>query len=98
MPHYIQFYTNFIEHKERLSVERAAKKITIPHLILHGDADTSVLINHAKNIHQWSKTSILIVIPNATHVFGAKQPWNQKNIPTDFKIILEHTIKFISNV
>ena len=42
MPHYIQFYDNFIKNKKRLRVKNAVKKMMIPHLIVHGDKDLSV--------------------------------------------------------
>ena len=97
MPHYIQFYNNFIKNKTRLSVENAAKKMMIPHLIIHGDNDLSVPFLHAQNLHRWNTTSKLIVVPKSNHVFGASQPWTKTKLPTDFKFVLEKTIAFITN-
>ena len=97
MPHYIQFYNNFIKNKTRLSVENAAKKIMIPHLIIHGDNDLSVPFQHAQNLHRWSTTSQLIIVPKSNHVFGASQPWTKTKLPTNFKFVLEKTIAFITN-
>tara|TARA_R110002073_G_scaffold313380_2_gene485264 strand:- start:35671 stop:36519 length:849 start_codon:yes stop_codon:yes gene_type:complete len=95
MPHYIQFYHNFIENKERLNVETATKKLIIPHLIFHGDGDLAVPVNHGKNLHSWNPNSDLVIIPNANHVFGAKQPWTDKEFPADFLMVLEKTIEFL---
>tara|TARA_R110001632_G_scaffold11422_2_gene41224 strand:+ start:1307 stop:2149 length:843 start_codon:yes stop_codon:yes gene_type:complete len=95
MPHYIQFYNNFIENKERLDVEKAAKKINIPHLIIHGDGDLAVPVQHGKNLHQCNPESELVIIPNANHVFGAKQPWIEEKFPEDFRLVLEKTIAFL---
>lgn len=97
MPHYIQFYNNFIKNKTRLSVENAAKKMMIPHLIIHGDNDLSVPFQHAQNLHRWSTTSQLIIVPKSNHVFGASQPWTKTKLPTNFKFVLEKTIAFITN-
>lgn len=97
MPHYIQFYNNYVENKDRLSVKEAAKKIEIPHLIIHGDGDLAVPFFNAENLHSWSAKSELINIPNANHVFGAKQPWIDKEFPEDFNIVLKKTIEFIHN-
>ena len=97
MPHYIQFYNNFIKNKTRLSVENAAKKMMIPHLIIHGDNDLSVPFLHAQNLHRWNTTSKLIVVPKSNHVFGASQPWTKTKLPTNFKFVLEKTIAFITN-
>jgi pimeloyl-ACP methyl ester carboxylesterase len=95
MPHYIQFYNNFIEHRDRLNVEKAVKKITIPHLIFHGDGDIAVPVIHGKNLHAWNPNSELIIIPDANHVFGAKQPWIEKEFPEDFEEVLKKTIEFL---
>lgn len=97
MPHYIQFYNNYIENKELLNVEKATKKITIPHLIFHGDGDVAVPVFHGENLHQWNPNSELVIIPNANHVFGAKQPWTDEKFPEDFKIVLEKTIEFLNS-
>lgn len=95
MPHYIQFYHNFIENRERLSVETATKKLTIPHLIFHGDGDLAVPVDHGKNLHSWNPNSELVIIPNANHVFGAKQPWTDEAFPDDFLLVLKKTIQFL---
>ncbi|MFY0630515.1 MAG: alpha/beta fold hydrolase [Flavobacteriaceae bacterium] len=97
MPHYIQFYNNYIENKELLDVEKATKKINIPHLIFHGDGDLAVPVIHGKNLHRWNPNSELVIIPNANHVFGAKQPWTEEKFPEDFKIVLEKTIAFLKH-
>ena len=49
MPHYYQFYEDFIKNKKRFDVKKAAENLKIPQLIIHGDADTSVLIDEAEN-------------------------------------------------
>ena len=95
MQHDIQFYNNFIENKERLNVEKATKNINIPHLIFHGDGDIAVPVEHAKNLHLWNPTSELVIIKNADHVFGAKQPWIEDEFPEDFKLVLKKTIDFL---
>ncbi len=95
MPHYIQFYEDYIKNQERLSVENAARQISIPHLVIHGDGDTSVPFSHAENIHSWNTKSALINIENSNHVFGGKHPWEEENLPKDFEEVLEHTFLFL---
>ena len=48
MPHYYQFYKDTIQNKERLDIKKAVSNLKIPHLIIHGDRDTSILINEAE--------------------------------------------------
>ena len=47
MPHYYQFYKDFINNEERLTIKRAVSNLKIPHLIIHGNNDNSVLIDEA---------------------------------------------------
>jgi pimeloyl-ACP methyl ester carboxylesterase len=97
MPHYIQFYDNFIKNKKHLSVKNAVKKMMIPHLIFHGDKDLSVPFVHAQNLHNWNLSSKLIVVPESNHVFGTSQPWTKTKLPIDFRFVVEKTIAFITN-
>ena len=97
MPHYIQFYEDYIQNKERLNVENAARSIKIPHLIFHGDGDLAVPVGHGKNLHQWNPNSELVVIPNANHVFGGKQPWTDEKLPFHFSMVLKKTLSFIAD-
>ena len=89
MPHFYQFYKDFIDNEERLTIKRAVSNLKTPYLIIHGNADTSVLIDEAKSLHQWSPNSELVVIEGANHVFGASHPWTQ----TTLSLHLEKTIQ-----
>ena len=95
MPHYIQFYEDYIQNKEKLNIESAAKKIEVPHLIIHGDGDDAVPFIHAENLHAWNPESKLINIPEANHVFGGKQPWTEEFLPSDFEQVLDITLEFL---
>ncbi|WP_299212782.1 alpha/beta hydrolase [uncultured Aquimarina sp.] len=94
MPHYFQFYTSFIENKERLTISKATKKIKVPHLIIHGTDDPTVSLKEAENLHSWNPKSELFLVEKADHVFGAKHPWNKETLPVDLTIITEKSITF----
>jgi len=94
MPHYIQFYTSFIENRERLTIARATKKIQVPHLIVHGTEDPTVDVIEAVNLHSWNPKSELFLQEGANHVFGAKHPWNSISLPTDLAVIVKKSIAF----
>lgn len=96
MPHFIQFYENFIENRERLDVEHAARSLRIPHLIVHGDRDTSVPISHAERLHAWNSDSELLRVAGADHVFGGKHPWEEDGLPVEFQAVLKATLDFFS--
>lgn len=96
MPHYFQFYTSYIQNEERLTIEIAAKKNLIPHLIIHGTKDPTVNVQESKKIQHWSTNSELFLIEGADHVFGIKHPWENKNLSKDLKIVLQKSIDFAS--
>ena len=98
MPHYIQFYENFIQNKTQLTIKTAAENLDIPHLIVHGTNDATVPLIEAENIHKWSSKSELFLIEDGEHGFGAKQPWEENSLPKDVKRVLDKTIDFIKKV
>lgn len=95
MPHYIQFYEDYMQNKEKLNVESAANKISVPHLIIHGDGDDAVPFFHAQNLNKWNPKSELINIEGANHVFGGKQPWTEDSLPQHFQKVLDRTLDFL---
>ncbi|MGH1385023.1 alpha/beta hydrolase family protein [Kordia sp.] len=97
MPHFYQFFEDFQANATRLDIERAAKNIQIPHLIIHGTTDPAVSAEEAKQLHQWNPSSKLHLIENADHVFGARHPWKQTQLPNDLEKVVETTIDFIKN-
>ena len=98
MPHYYQFYENFIANTPRLSIQAAAKNLNLPHLIIHGDADTSVDLKEALELHQWHPESQLIVLEGANHVFGSHHPWAFMDLPPCLQQIHSKINHFINNL
>ncbi len=94
MPHYLEFYTSFVKNEERLTISRAVKNIKTPHLIVHGTQDPTVNVQESKNIHSWNSKSELFLVDNADHVFGAKHPWVQDQMPDHLKEITLKSIDF----
>ncbi len=94
MPHYFQFYENFIENKQRLHIKSAVNNLKIPYLIIHGTDDTSVSIKEAENLHLWNPKSELNTIKDANHTFGSSHPWKEKNLPNHLRQVLEKSIDF----
>ena len=95
MPHFYQFYEDFIANEDRLTIKRAVSNLKIPYLIIHGSGDTSVLIDEANNLNTWNSDSKLEIIEEANHVFGASHPWNSDDIPIHLKKVIQLTISFL---
>ena len=96
LPHHFQFYKNFKANEERLTISRATKALKIPHLIVHGSNDTSVPLSESGDLFKWSPNPELLLVEGADHVYDVSHPWNNKKVPTNFKYVLDGTIKFIS--
>lgn len=95
LPHNFQFYKDFKENEERFSINRAVKHLKIPQLIVHGSDDPTVSLKEAQAIHSWNPNSELLVIEGADHVFGAKHPWDENELPNNLKKVVEKTIDFL---
>lgn len=96
LPHHYQFYKNFKENRERLNIKRAAKKLEIPHLIVHGSNDTSVSIADAGHLFEWSSASKLLLIEKADHVFGISHPWKKEDLTPEFQNVLNKSLNFLN--
>jgi pimeloyl-ACP methyl ester carboxylesterase len=96
LPHHFQFYTNFKENKERLTIARAAKALKIPHLVVHGSKDTSVPLSDSGKLFDWSPDSELLLVEGADHVYAVSHPWESNELPSDFRYVLDATLKFIA--
>ena len=94
MPHYYQFYEDFKTNEKRLHIESAEKRLKIPHLIIHGNNDTSVLLDEAKELHNWNPDSQLEIIKNTDHVFNTKHPWEEPELSKELKEVSKLIIEF----
>ncbi|MDR6405973.1 MULTISPECIES: S9 family peptidase [Chryseobacterium] len=97
MPHYYQFYEDFEQNVHRFDVERAAEMAKAHFLIIHGTNDESVSVKNAEHLHILNPNSELFLIENANHTFGAKEPWDENNLPEDLNKVVEKSIEFIND-
>ncbi|WP_344829010.1 alpha/beta hydrolase family protein [Chryseobacterium ginsenosidimutans] len=96
MPHYYQFYEDFEKDEHRFDVERATEMAKAHVLIIHGANDESVSVKNAEHLHILNPNSELFLIENANHTFGAKEPWEESELPKDLNILTENCIEFIN--
>ena len=95
MPMYFQFYENCIKFAKRLNIQNAVSKMSIPHLLVHGSDDPTVLLSEAVNIKSWNPNIDLYVIDGANHVLGGFHPYDLEKFPKDLQKALDVTIKFL---
>ena len=67
----------------------------VPHFHVHGDADTTVLIDEAYNIKRWNYRTKLHIIKGANHVFDGCHPYNFAAFPTDLKDAIYSSVLFL---
>lgn len=95
MPHYFQFFEDFKKNEKRFDIQKAAQNLEKPFLIIHGTADEAVNTKEAYLLKEWCKTAELVLIENATHTFGAKEPWNEGTLPQDLEKAIDESVKFL---
>lgn len=98
MPHKLQFLNNYLENKELLNVEAAAKSIKVPVLIVHGGKDESVKFSAAKDLNKWIAGSKLLKVENTGHTFNSKEPWTDFKLPVAMNSVVNSAIKFLQDL
>ena len=68
---------DYLKNKERLDIQKAVSKITIPFLIIQGMQDLSVDYSNAEDIYSRSNKDLtkLVLLENTGHTFGAVHPF-----------------------
>ncbi|CAG5078383.1 alpha/beta hydrolase family protein [Parvicella tangerina] len=94
MPHFYSFYEDFLIHEKELDILNWTSKITIPHLIIHGEEDEAVNSSEAKELHAVNPESELLIVTGG-HTFGSKHPWIKKELPTALRTVVDQSIKFV---
>jgi len=95
MPHLYQFYQNFKDNEDRLTIKNALSNLNIPHLIIHGDNDEVVLPVEAENMHSWNPNSKLLIIEGMNHTLGSAQPWERSIMPQHLENAVKRSIEFV---
>jgi pimeloyl-ACP methyl ester carboxylesterase len=81
---------------ELLSLEKAAKSLNKPMMIIHGEQDLSVPIKEGEQIYNWSNKEIteFYKIKATGHTFDITHPF--KGINPKFDLVLEKTLDFFN--
>jgi dipeptidyl aminopeptidase/acylaminoacyl peptidase len=97
MPHLFDFYEDFKENEDRLTISRAAKELEIPFLIVHGTADETVEVENAYDLQKWAKNTELFLLEGSDHVFEGSHPWEKKELPAAMQKIIEKVLNFVKS-
>lgn len=70
------YWRDLEENRDRLDVLAAAGRVTVPWLIVHGDADASVPVDEARELFEAAGDNAeLLVVEGADHGFNGKHPY-----------------------
>lgn len=95
MPHKYQFYQDFIDNENRLTIQNSIKKLEIAQLIINGSADTVVLSESGRKMHSWNPSSEWIIIDEMSHTLGSQHPWIKADLPIHLAKVVEVSINFM---
>ena len=94
MPHYYQYYEDFIKNRQEYNVIEAERALTIPHLIIHGTLDETVYLGEALHLMSSNEMASIIKLHGATHTFGGYHPYLGDVLPSHLKKALNYTLTF----
>jgi len=82
--------------EDLLNLERAARNLGKPLLIVHGEQDLSVPIKEGEQIYNWSNKELTEIfrIPATGHTFDITHPFKRSNVK--FDSVLEKTLNFFN--
>lgn len=82
--------------RTKLNILQAARSLHRPLLLLHGQEDETIPFFEAEhlNIYGDPNHTLMRIIPNGTHTFGATHPFTETTAP--LTQVLEHTLEFFN--
>ncbi len=95
MPIKYQYYEDLVNNAERLNIEKAAKTIAIPWLIVHGAEDETVDRAEAEALQRWNEKAELLLVPETGHTFGGGHPHPGDMLPHPMDDVVERTVRFL---
>ncbi len=79
LPQGEEFLNEILKSDTEWNVEKEIKKLKMPVLVVHGDNDEAIPVEHGRKLFEWIKNnnrnSSLEIIPGATHTFNTKHPF-----------------------
>ncbi|GJM60522.1 alpha/beta hydrolase family protein [Persicobacter diffluens] len=93
MPLGFETVEDYFAHQKALEVLPNALRSEVPILVLHGDDDATLAVEHVQQFKFTHPASRIHVIPGANHVFNGKHPWEGGALPKETLEAIEETIK-----
>ncbi|MBC7566511.1 MAG: alpha/beta hydrolase [Pedobacter sp.] len=84
------------EHEAAYNILKAAKKVDVPWLILHGDNDVNVDFSVAQELAQKQLKAQIQRVEGANHVYGASHPYTAETLPDHLERVANKTLAFLN--
>jgi dienelactone hydrolase len=92
LPLYTDVLDDVAQNAARLDLEAAARRVSVPWLILHGDQDESVPVEEGRRLSAAAPGARLQVVAGAGHTFGAAHPLQA--LPPTLEVALNATMEW----
>ncbi|BDC99427.1 alpha/beta hydrolase family protein [Persicobacter psychrovividus] len=86
----LDYYANI----DQLEVLKSAKNCPSPILIIHGDADETLAVEHLEDFKFNNPLSKKMIIEGANHVFGGKHPYEGNTLPEHTELLKNYATQF----
>jgi len=83
------------KHPLRLDIAAKAAEITQPWLLMHGEADQTVPLAHAQELHKAQPNAEFFVLPGGDHTFGGSHPYASDTLPASLVEFCDRAISFL---
>jgi len=97
LPQGFEFLQEIINCEVDWNVKEAIQSLNVPILIIHGANDEAVPVEHGESLYSWIKNSntnaSLKIIPNATHTFNTKHPFEGNS--NELEQLIQTTVDWI---
>lgn len=83
------------KHAAQLDILAQAALVSCPWLIVHGDADTTVNVSHAKELKKAQPAAQLVIVKDGSHTLGGVHPYMSDELPADLKAFAKMSVDFL---
>ena len=100
LPQGFEFLQEVLNSDTKWNVEAVIKSLQIPTLIIHGENDEAIPVEHGETLFAWARENNskaeLKIIPHATHTYNTKHPFESAS--TEIKELLEIICEWVKKV
>ncbi len=100
LPQGEEFLKEVLQGDTEWNVEKEIKKLQQPILIVHGESDEAIPVEHGKSLFDWTQPinekSFFKVIPGATHTYNTQHPF--KHPTPQLEEMIKEVTAFIESV